>query len=260
LSSQRNVADVQVPDERVEYLTDLFKPKKKALSAVLFKDIQVDFTSQGGLGAATLAELRSCDAVTLIVRAFENDAVVHPLNTVDPLRDFHHLLDALLLSDFAVAEKRIGRLAKEGKRGEWEYQRLEKILERLGQGRLLGKGFLSPEDQRQFAGFAFLTAKPIIVVANTGEGSADTRALGEVVMQKGLFLFHIQGQAEMEIAQLEPQEQVEFLEHLGIEEPVKDRFLRTIYSQLNLISFLTAGEDEVRAWRERSIRSKTEMS
>lgn len=243
-----NLADVQVPDQRVEHLTDLFRPKKKALATVLFKDIQVDFTLQGGIGAATLAELRSCDAVTLIVRAFEDDAVVHPLHTVDPLRDFHRLLDALLLSDFAVAEKRIERLAREGKRGDREYQRLEKILERLEQGRLLGREFLSQEDQRLFAGFAFLTAKPIIVVANTGESSTDTRALEEAVMHKKLFLFHIQGRAEMEIAQLEPEEQVEFLEHLGIDEPVKNRFLRTIYTQLNLISFLTAGEDEVRAW------------
>jgi ribosome-binding ATPase YchF (GTP1/OBG family) len=123
-----------------------------------------------------------------------------------------------------------------------------KLREHLEQGHLLGQGCFTSEDQTLFSSFAFLSAKPLIVVANTGESSADTRALEQAAAGKGLTLFHIQGQAEMEIAQLDPAEQIEFLEHLGIDEPVKNRFLRTIYAELNLVSFLTAGEDEVRAW------------
>lgn len=243
-----NLADVQVPDERVERLYDLFKPKKKALATVCFKDLQIDLTDEGGIAAAWLVELRSADALTLVIRAFEDQTVPHPLGGVDTLRDFNRILDALVLSDYQVAEKRIERLAKEGKKGEREHQRLVKIRERLEQGELLGNGLSTPEDRSLFAGFAFLTAKPLIVVANTGEQSADTRALEQAAVSKGLTLFHIQGQAEMEIAQLDPDEQTEFLEHLGIDEPVKNRFLRTIYAELNLVSFLTAGEDEVRAW------------
>jgi len=242
------LAEVRVPDHRVEQLYDLFRPKKKTLATVLFKDLQVQITDDGGISAASLAELRSADAVTLVLRAFENEAVPHDLGSVNPLRDFNRLLDALVFSDYEVADRRLERLLKEGKKAEREYQRLEKIRERLEAGRLLGRSFLTAEDRKLFAGFAFLTAKPLIVVANTGERSVPTTALGEAVVDRQLTLFHIQGEAEMEIAQLDSEEQGEFLEHLGIDEPVKDRFLRTIYAELNLISFLTAGEDEVRAW------------
>lgn len=242
------LAEVQVPDERVEHLYNLFQPKKKTLATVLFKDLQVRFSDNLAIPAATIAELRSADAITLILRAFQNDAVAHPYGGTDPLRDFNQLLDSLVLSDYEVTENRIERLIKEGKRGEWEHQRLEKIRGRLEQGLLLGPDFLNSEDRKLFSGFAFLTAKPLIVVANTGEQSVDTTALEREVVAKGLTLFHIQGEAEMEISQLAPEEQIEFLEHLGIDEPVKNRFLRTIYAELDLISFLTAGEDEVRAW------------
>ena len=242
------LAEVQVPDERVERLYSLFQPKKKTLATVLFKDLQIRFSENLTIAAATLAEMRSVDAITLILRAFQDDAVAHPYGEIDPLRDFNQLLDSLVLNDYEITEKRIERLIKEGKKGEREYQRLEKIRERLEKGMLLGSDFLNSEDRKLFSGFAFLTAKPLIVVANTGEQSADTTALEREVAAKGLTLFHIQGEAEMEISQLAPGEQIEFLEHLGIDEPVKNRFLRTIYAELDLISFLTAGEDEVRAW------------
>jgi len=245
-ANRANLADIKVPDERVERLYDLFKPKKKALASVCFKDLQLELTDEGGIAAAaSLGQLRSADALTLIVRAFQNDAAAH---TVDPLRDFNQLLDAIVFSDYEIAEKRIERLVKEGKKAEREYQRLAKIREHLEQGRLLGREFFTPEDRSLFSGFAFLSAKPLIVVANTGEKSADTLPLQQAAGAKGLTLFHFQGVAEMEIAQLDPDEQIEFLEHMGIDEPVKNRFLRTIYTELNLVSFLTAGEDEVRAW------------
>jgi len=249
-----SVADVGVPDERVERLTGLFRPKKTSLAVVRFKDLQAELSPNGGIGAAAIAELRGADAITLVIRAFEDEAVPHPMKAVDPLRDFNRLLDALLFSDFEVAERRAERLEKEGRRADREYLRLGRIRERLEQGLLLGREFFSPEDERMFAGFGFLSAKPIIVVANTGERAARTNELEEAVLRHGLVLFHIRGLAEMEVSQLPPEEQAEFLADLGVDEPVKNRFLRTVYAQLNLISFLTAGEDEVRAW---SIRRDT---
>jgi GTP-binding protein YchF len=248
------VADVEVPDDRVDLLSTVFRPRKKSLAVVRFKDVQLELTPQGGIGSATMAELRSADALTLVVRAFEDDVVPHPGGPVDPGGDFGRLLDALMFSDFEVAQRRLERLEKEGRRGEREYQRLLKVRERLEEGGLLDGGFFSPEDERTFSGFGFLSAKPIVVVANMGERPAATSGLEQAVLRHGLVLFHIQGHAEMEIAQLPPEDQEEFLRHLGIDEPVKDRFLRTVYAQLNLISFLTAGEDEVRAW---SIRRGT---
>ena len=242
------VAEIGVPDERVESLSALFRPRKKSLATVRFRDLRVEFSPDGGVGAGTIAELRTADAITLVIRAFEDQGVPHPMSSVEPLRDFRRLVDALLFSDFLVAERRSERLEKEGRKGEREYQRLSAIRERLERGQLLGRDFWTAEDERLFSGFGFLSAKPIIVVANTGERSVPTSALEEAVLAHGLLLFHLQGLAEMEIASLPPDEQAEFLEHLGTDEPVKNRALRTIYAQLDLISFLTAGEDEVRAW------------
>jgi len=107
-----NLADIKVPDERVERLYDLFKPKKKALASVCFKDLQLELTDNGGVAGASLGQLRSADALTLIIRAFRDGAAAHE---VDPLRDFNQLLDAIVFSDYEIAEKRIERLIKEGK-------------------------------------------------------------------------------------------------------------------------------------------------
>jgi GTP-binding protein YchF len=242
-----NLADVPVPDGRVDRLSEVFGPKSTAYATVRFKDVPVDFTTEGGISARTIAELRGSDALTIVIRTFEEETVPHPLESIDPERDFRNVIESLILSDFAVADKRLERLTKEGRRADREYVRLEKILERLGEGEILGEG-LDLEDRKLFSGFAFLTAKPLIVVANTGESAVDERGLTEAVAERDLPLFVLQGQLELEIASLPPGDQREFLDHLGLEESVSRRFLQTIYERLDLLSFLTAGEDEVRAW------------
>lgn len=243
-----NVAEVQVPDERVEKLAELFRPRKTALATVRFKDLQAELTPGGSMSAAAIAELRTSDAIALVLRAFAGEAVPHPLDRPDPLADFTRLLDSLVFSDFAVAEKRMERLAKEGSRAGREHGQLEKASRRLEEGRLLDDEFFASGDRRLFSGFNFLTAKPIIVVANTGERSLETGPLEEAARRLGLELFRLHGLEEMEIARLDREDQQLFLEHLGVEEPARNRLLRAIYSRLDLISFLTAGEDEVRAW------------
>ncbi len=243
-----NVALVDVPDVRVERLSLMFKPEKTTFAGIRFKDLQVEFADDGGMSAASIGELRNADALTLVIRAFVDEGVPHPQETLDCLRDFRRLMDTLVFSDLAVAERRMERLVKEGKRGDREHARLEKVCERLGEGKPIGVDQLSADDLKLFSGFAFLTAKPIIVVANTGDASVDTAALRAAAGQQGLAFFEIQGAAEMEIAQLPPDDQKEFLAALGATETARARFLRTIYDALGLISFLTVGEDEVRAW------------
>jgi GTP-binding protein YchF len=247
-SREANVALVDVPDERVERLSLLFKPEKTTFASIQFRDLQVELTGDGGMSAASIGELRNADAVTLVIRAFVDEGIPHPQGSLDSLRDFRRLMDTLVFSDLMVAERRMERLAKEGKRGDREHARLEKLAERLGRGMPIGVDELSGDDRRLFSGFAFLTAKPIIVVANTGETSCDTGPLEAAAAQLRLSFFHIQGAAEMEIAQLPVEEQTEFLAALGADEPARARFVRTIYQALGLISFLTVGEDEVRAW------------
>jgi len=247
-SRDANVALVDVPDERVERLSLMFKPEKTIFANIRFKDLQVEFTDDGGMSAGSIGELRNADAVTLVIRAFVEESVAHPQDSLDCLRDFRRLMDTLVFSDLAVAERRMERLVKEGKRSDREYGKLEKLAERLGQGKPIGVDLLSADDRKLFSGFAFLTAKPLIVVANTGEASCDTAPLRAAVQEQGLAFFEIQGAAEMEIAQLAPEDQKEFLAALGAVEPARARFVRTIYDALGLISFLTVGEDEVRAW------------
>jgi hypothetical protein len=245
---QVNLAEVEVPDPRIERLGAIFQSRKVVPASVLFKDLSMELAPQGGIPAAALAELRAADAVTLVVRAFDDPGVPHPLGALDPRRDLIRLLDALVFGDYEVAEKRLERLAKEGARGGREHQVLERVSARLAAGEPIGRRFLSEDEEKLLSGFRFLTAKPIIVVANTGEIPAGLAGLEEEAARRGLELFPIQGAVEMEIARLDPGEQREFLLDLGLEEPAKNRFLRRIYESLQLISFLTAGEKEVHAW------------
>ena len=245
---QMHLAEVEVPDPRVEKLGELFQTKKVVHATVLFKDLQMEFTPEGGITAATLAELRGGDAVTIVLRAFQSASVAHPLDSVDPRRDLVRILDALVFSDYEVVEKRMERVVKEGNRGGREYQLLERLSRKLEAGEPIGRDFLSEDEDKLLSGFRFLTLKPLIVVANTGESTVDLGPLQAEAAKRGLDLFTIRGDLEMEIAQLAPGEQQEFLADLGLEEPAKNRFIKHIYGSLELMSFLTAGDKECRAW------------
>jgi len=245
---QVNLSEVKVPDERVEKLTELFHPKRKIHASVLVKDIPVQFDEQKGILPASLGEIRNADAVTVVVRAFTDKAVPHPLNTVDPARDLQKILDSLIFSDYEVVEKRLERLTREGKKGDREYHTLQKIYEKLSEGEFIGNDFLNADEIKMLSGFRFLTVKPMIIIANTGEGESDLSKLEEKTSSLSLNLFSISGKSEMDISQLEPDDQREFLADMGLEEPAVNRFIKYLYKTLNLISFFTAGEDEVRAW------------
>ena len=224
---QVHLADVPVPDVRVDRLSALYRPKKTTYATVLFRDPPLAYQEDGALSPAGLGEVRKADAVTVVLRAFENDSVPHPLKEVNPLRDLRAVLDSLVLADYEVAEKRLARLEKEAKRDGREYQVLKTIVERLGAGQLLGRGFFSAEDEKLFSGFAFLTAKPVVAVLNDGERSVDHAGVEDEARSKGIAVFPIRGDLEAEIAQLDTAEQAEFLKDLGASEPAKHRFLRT---------------------------------
>jgi len=245
---QIHLAEVPVPDERVEQLAALFEKKKKIHATVRLKDLHLEFSERGGIEPATLAELRGPDAMALVVRAFSDESVVHPMGSIDPARDLGKLLDSMIFSDYEIAEKRMERLVREGKKGDREYATLEKICGRLEQGSLIGPSFIHEEERTMLAGFQFLTAKTMIAVANIGDKSVDSSQLEQRAAELGFSVFAIQGFQEAEISQLEPEDQKEFLADLGQEQPAKIRFLKALYSSLELISFLTIGDQEVRAW------------
>lgn len=246
--SSTNIADVPVPDERVDALNDVFKPKKKTYATVRIKDVQIEFTDDGGIASSSIAEIRNSEAITIVIRAFKNEAVLHPDGSIDPMRDFNKLIDSLIFSDYAQIEKRVQRLEKEAKKGTREYTILKKLSEKLENGELIGTDTISEEDEKLFSGFCFLTAKPIIIIVNKGEDDTSIQNLEDEAGKYNIDVFTFRGDMEMEIAQLPAGEQKEFLEDMGIKEPAKNRFLKQVYESLNLMSFLTAGEDESRAW------------
>jgi hypothetical protein len=245
---------VKVPDDRLDRIAALYSPKKLTHASVLFKDLPLEFSQEGGITAAGLADVRRADAVAIVVRAFASEAVVPALKDSTPLRDLRKVMDSLVFGDYEIAEKRLERLDKEAKRDTREYHVLKQIVEQLGAGKPLGAGFIAADDQKTFAGFGFLTAKPLFVIINAGEKLIPHDDLLAEASGTGIATFVIRGDMEMEIAQLAPEDQKEFLRDLGLEEPAKNRFLRHVYSTLRLVSFFTVGEDECKAW---SIREGT---
>jgi ribosome-binding ATPase YchF (GTP1/OBG family) len=147
-----------------------------------------------------------------------------------------------------MAETRMERLVKEGRKAGREHQLLERLSARLSEGGLISGAGLSQEDRHLVAGFSFLTAKPLLLIVNEGENTVDVAPVTKMAEALGLDLFVIHGRQEMEIAELPRDEQKAFLADLGLEEPTSDRFLRQLYHSLNLVSFLTVGDKEVRAW------------
>jgi hypothetical protein len=154
----------------------------------------------------------------------------------------------MVFSDYEIVEKRLERLEKEGKKAEREHLILTKIAVRLEEGGAIGADLIHEEERHLLAGFQFLTAKPVIGILNTGEHNAGTAPVVKRAEELGIEVFPIQGLQEMEISQLSTEDQKEFLADLGLQEPARDRFLKALYTRLDLISFLTVGDQEVRAW------------
>jgi ribosome-binding ATPase len=255
-------AIVHVPDPRLERLSALFKPKKTTPAEVRYVDVAGSIPGEADAARSTqiTGYLRTADALLLVVRAFVNDAVPHPLGQVDPLRDLRLFLDDLVLSDLSVAEKRLDRLEKDlrfaSKAGPNESVRerdlLRQIKEALDAGRPVRDLGLSPDDLKLLRGYAFLTAKPLMILFNTGdsgEGAAELiQGARAIVPYAQTEVTSLAGKLEMELAELEPDEAAEFQSALGIEELGLNRVIQLSYRLMDLISFLTVGPDECRAW------------
>jgi GTP-binding protein YchF len=253
-----NVGVIKVPDHRVDRLAELYKPKKKTYAEISFVDVagppaeNVE-RAQSGLDPKLVQHMREADALVHVVRAFDNAMLQEH---ADPSRDIRAFDDELILTDLVQIENRIARLKKE-KDSARESELMERFKTALEAEQPLRDLELTHEDLGIIAGFRFLSLKPLLLLINQPEEAAGNEASGEVnglARSKKLDVIAMSGKVEMEIAQLAPGEQREFLQDLGIAEPARDRFIRAAYSLLDLISFLTAGEDECRAW---SIRRGT---
>ena len=253
-----NVGVIKVPDARVDKLAELYNPKKQTYVEMSFVDVagpqgdQAERT-ESGLDPKLVQHMREVEALVNVVRGFNSPMLTQP---ADPMRDIKAFDDELILTDMVQIETRIQRLKKE-KDSTRERELLERLKGALEEERPLRDVEIAHEELGLIAGFRFLSLKPLLLLLNVGEDAAGSAAPAEVVelaASRKLSLIAMSGRAEMDIAQLTEEEQREFLQDLGIAEPARDRFIRAAYQLLDLISFLTSGEDECRAW---SIRRGT---
>lgn len=258
-----NVGVVAVPDERLDRLAKMYNPEKVTPTTIEFVDIAglVRGASQGeGLGNKFLSHIREVDAIVHVVRCFENENITHVDGSIDPVRDIETINLELIFADMESVERRIERTRKMTKSGEKKYQielaLLERIYENLEKN-IPVRSMEFDEEEREYVKQLFLlTSKPIIYAANISEDDVGkepnsiplVKKLMDYVAQEKAEVLVICANLEEEIAQLEPEEKQAFLEELGMKESGLDRLVKACYKLLGLISFLTAGPKEVRAW------------
>jgi GTP-binding protein YchF len=262
-----NVGVVKVPDARLDRLAEVFKPKKIVHADVTYVDLPAPPASSDGhvgteeLPAEHLARLRESDALLHVVRAFDDPSLPHPSGSVDPARDLEQLDLEFILADLAMVDRRLDRLASSGRHGtlaereanEREEEVLRRLKPALEAGHPIRDAGLSEDDAKRVRGFRFLTEKPVLVLLNVGEG--DLAGAPELASRIGAgyphehaMVEHLSAKIEMELGELDPADAATFMEELGIAESGLERVIRLSYQLLGLISFLTAGPDEVRAW------------
>jgi ribosome-binding ATPase len=248
-----HLGTIKVPDPRVDRLSEIFRPRKTTYAEMVFVDFPASPAAGGegrsgsALDSATLAQMRESDALVHVVRGFSDDVTGEP---ADPLRDLANFKSELLLADLVLIEKRLERLKKE-KGKEQESALLERCRAWLDAERALRQMELTPDEVSAISGFGFLSRRPLMVLLNVGEADIHTpmpAAVGEWLRAEDLEGLVLSGKIEMEIAALDPEDRQVFLEDIGVASPVRDRFITAAYQLLDQISFLTSGEDEVRAW------------
>ncbi len=251
---------MDVPDPRIDRLSAMFRPRKTTYAKVTYADIAglAKGVSAGGLSGPLLNTISQSDALLHVVRAFEDPDVPHVEGSVNPRRDIEIVDAELLLSDLIIVERRIERLEAQLKKGgdrqaratnEAERALMQRLYDQLDAGQPLRDLDLTPAELKALRNFGLLTLKPLLIVLNVGEQSADCAldALADY-QHRRTSITCLQGRLEMELAQLPPEEVGEFLAEYQIAELGLHRVIRLSYDLLGIHSFFTVGEDEVRAW------------
>ncbi len=249
----------KVPDARLDALAELYQQHQITHATVEYMDFP-SISKEALRDPSCLASLRVADALAHVVRVFESDTVPHEKGTVDPMRDIEDVGMELILSDLVVVEKRLERLEKDRKKIkdpelDHEAALLEQAKALLESGKPLREMTLNPEEEKRLRGFQFLSQKPVLFVLNLGESDAPRlREIeaeyrnGPLAGRQGTAVAAVCGKIEAELAELPPAEVGDYLESYGLKESGLERLISATYALLGLMSFLTAGETEVRAW------------
>ncbi len=257
-----NVGVVVVPDERLDFLSELYKPKSIVPTTFEFTDIAglVKGASLGeGLGNKFLSHIREVDAICEVVRCFENSDIIHVENNVDPIRDIEIIEVELILSDLEIVENRFNKIGKKAalskdKEVQKEAAILTKLKETLEKNIPIRRIELTDDEKSYIKSFNLLTSKPIIYVANVSEDDlliGDNKyisSLKEYATKDNAEVVTICAKIESDLSEMNSEEKVEFLGELGIKESGIDKLIKSSYTLLGLKTFFTAGEDECRAW------------
>ncbi len=257
-----NVGVVAVPDKRLDKLAEMYDPDKYTPAMIEFVDIAglVKGASKGeGLGNKFLGNIRECDAIVHVVRCFENTDIVHVDGSIDPKRDIETINLELILSDVEMLERRIEKtkkLIKGDKKYQVDLDLFERVLKALNAGKSARSVEMDEDEKKIMSEVALLTSKPIIYAANMSdddfsggiEGNKFLEVVKEVAKEENAGVLPICAEIEAEIVDMDKDEKEMFLSDLGLEESGLDRLIKECYSLLGLISYLTAGKPEVRAW------------
>lgn len=257
---EANLGMAKIPDDRIDFLKAMYKPKKTTYATI--EVIDVPGLSKGastgkGIGNQFLENIRKTDALAHIIRVFDNDKVIHEEGNINPMRDIESINMELLFADLDVIENRIHRIEnskKVTKENLAELEVLKKCREGLEDGLLIHNIDLDDDEKELLKTFSFLSEQPMILVVNIDESQLQDNdypgrdALLKFSQDTNTPLIEMSIKAEQEISQLDEEDRILFMEDLGIKETGIDRFAKTAYDHLGLISFLTSGEDEVRAW------------
>jgi len=258
-SLEARVGVTKVPDARLDALAELFQPPKVTHATVEYLDFP-SISKESLRDPSYLASLRVVDALAHVLRCFESDVVPHEKGSVDPLRDFEDVEMELILSDLVVVEKRMERLDKDRKKikspeMDHEFALLERLKTELEANRPLRGLEFDEADEKRIRGFQFLSQKPMLIVLNLGESDAprlheveERYRAGAFAGRKHTAVAAICGKIEAELAELSADDAKEYMSSYGLKESGLQRLITATYSLLGLMSFLTAGETEVRAW------------
>jgi len=247
-----HTAVVDVPDPRVDRLSEMYNPKKTTYAKVTYADIAgLDGSGQGSISGQLLNHIAQMDGLIHVVRCFEDDNVAHASGSVNPSRDIAAMNGELLLNDLIAVERKLERLTEERKRGGTDktvnarqtalFERLHKIL---SEEKPLREIEFTADEKNQLSGFGLLTRKPMLILLNLGED----QAAPQVETERPIPVVDLQGKLEMEISQLPAEDAEMFMAEYGITEPGLNKMIRVSYDLLQLQSFFTVGDDEVRAW------------
>jgi len=257
-----NVGVVAVPDKRLDKLAEMYNPDKYTPASIEFVDIAglVKGASKGeGLGNKFLSNIRECDAIVHVVRCFENDDIIHVDGSVNPQRDIETINLELILSDVEIIDRRIDKamkMVKADKKYQADVNFFKRVKEVLEEGRAARCVECTDEEKALLSEVALLTNKPIIYAANMSEddfangldNNEGFKAVKELAASEGAGVLPICAPLEADIVEMDKEEKEMFLSDMGLEESGLDRLIRECYSLLGLISYLTAGKPEVRAW------------